>query len=244
MAAQAQRATLLRLLQGSQRAMQEIEAAVRRYQEARAAIRLRSPARGGRNRDAEALHQALQTLVRIASEGGAAWTGFLGQSAAIDQLAPSTLGALQDLASEPGHALVDAASRSARNLAPTRGRPISEERILRLQLISSATLAAARTGLHTTISGAGRYRLLIEGVFEIAGIPQSPDHDVRHYLRDRYLDDLYQQLQLIRQRLLDTREPGNKGGASAGVVAENLAADARQLEEAAVVFIGSPAREI
>lgn len=244
MVAQAQRATLLRLLRGSQRALREVEAAVWRYQAERAAMRLRGPARGSRNRDAEALHQALQTLVRIASQGGAAWAGFLEQSAASGRLAPSTLGALQDLASEPGRALADAAARSARSLAPTRGRPVSEERGLRLQLISSATLAAVRTGLHTTTSGAGRYRLLIEGVFEIAGIPQSPDHDVRHYLRDRYLDDLYQQLQLIRQRLLDTRESENKGGASAEAVAESLAIDARRLEEAAVAFIGGPVREI
>lgn len=178
------RERLLALLNGSEKALRLIEAAIARYIEllpiAREAMQKPSEIK----KEADDLHLALKNLVRIIASGGEAWEYFKAGAMADGLALPlhQLTEALGSGASESGEALVFAASQSADDLKPTQSRPKSADKISRFIFLFH--LANAAREANVLISrNSKQFQEIIDISFEAVNIVADPEHDIRKYLQ-------------------------------------------------------------
>lgn len=179
-----ERLRLHALLNGSDKAVRQIEAAIAHYAEmlpmARAAKQLPSEVK----KDADDLHKALQTIVRIIADGGDAWE-FFKSNAADDGLAKplhQLIEALGPGAGEPGDALVLIAEQNAVELKPTKSRPRSPDKVSRFSLMFHVANAARDAGVLISRNSTA-FQEITATVFSTANIHADPDHDIREFLK-------------------------------------------------------------
>jgi len=117
-----ERLKLHALLNGSDKAVRQIEAAIAHYDEMRLIARAAKQIPTEVKKDADDLHKALQTIVRIIANGGDAWEFFKSNAAADGLTTPlhQLTDALGPGIGEPGDALVLIAEQNA--ATPTRSR--------------------------------------------------------------------------------------------------------------------------
>jgi hypothetical protein len=179
-----ERLRLHALLNGSDKAVRQIEAAITHYAEmlpmARAAKQLPSEVK----KDADDLHKALQTIVRIITNGGDAWEFFKSSAAADGLTTPlhQLTEALGPGIGEPGDALVFVAEQNAADLKPTKSRPRSPDKVSRISLMSHVANAARDAGVLISRNSTA-FQEITAAVFLAANIHADPDHDIREFLK-------------------------------------------------------------
>lgn len=189
-----ERLRLHALLNGSDKAVRQIEAAIGHYAEmlpmARAAKQLPSEVK----KDADDLHKALQTIVRIIADGGEAWDNFKARASEEGLAAPlhCLAEALGTGAGEPGEALASVAQQNAADMKPTRNRPRSPEKAERFVLLFHMIDAANDAGVPVSRSNVD-FLEIIETAYEAAGISNrthgrefglhNAENDLKEYLK-------------------------------------------------------------
>jgi hypothetical protein len=189
-----ERARLQALLNDSERAVQRIEESIGRYQTMLPIARLVEQKPSEIKKDAEDLHQALQTLVRIIANGGEAWDNFKASAAEEGLAAPlhCLAEALGTGVGEPGEALASVAQQNAADMTPTRSRPRSPEKAERFVLLFHVIGAANDAGVPVSRSNAD-FLEIIETAYEAAGISNrthgrefglhNAENDLKEYLK-------------------------------------------------------------
>ncbi|WP_146180568.1 hypothetical protein [Limnohabitans curvus] len=179
-----ERLRLHALLNGSDKAVRQIEAAITHYAEmlpmARAAKQLPSEVK----KDADDLHKALQTIVRIIADGGDAWEFFKSNAADEGLVKPlhQLTEALGPGAGEPGDALVLIAEQNAADLKPKKSRPRSPDKVSRFSLMFHVANAARDAGVLISRNSTA-FQEITAAVFLAANIHADPDHDIREFLK-------------------------------------------------------------
>lgn len=178
-----ERKRLLALLNGSDKAVRLIESAISRYTLMRPIARDAAQKPTEIKKDADDLHKALQTLVRIIADSGDAWMNFKAGAGAEGLSIPLNMltDALGPGAGEPGDALVLIAAETAADLKPGIGRPKGADNVSRIGLIFHVANAARDAGVLVSRNSKA-FQEISEAVYVAAGIPQSPERDIRDYL--------------------------------------------------------------
>lgn len=171
-----ERKRLLALLNGSDKAVRLIESAITRYTLMRPISLDAAQKPTEIKKDADELHKALQTLVRIIADSGDAWMNFKAGAGAEGLSAP-----LEMLTDALGP-LALVAAETATDLKPRRKRPKSEEKVSRIGLIFHVATAARDAGVLVT-RNSNPFQEIAETVYMAAGIDVSPEHDIRDYLK-------------------------------------------------------------
>lgn len=178
-----ERSRLLALLNGSEKAVRQIEEAITRYAVMLPMARAAKQKPTEVKRDADELHQALQTLVRIIGESGEAWQN-VKAAAAAEGLADTVFSLAESMApgrGEPGDTLVRVAADVADDLKPAKKRPRSPDKVSRFVLMFHTANAARDAGVLVSRNSTA-FQDIAAVVFSAAGIPQDPEHDIREYL--------------------------------------------------------------
>ena len=181
---QRHRESMLALLNGNAQALRKIEFAIGQYLEMLPIARLATQTPRDIKKDADELHQALQSLVRIMADDGEAWANFKAGAAADGQAAAlhNLIEALGPGAGEPGEALAFAAGQTADDLKPSRKRPRSADKNTRFALMFHVANAAQDAGVLVSRNSTA-FREITAIVFEAANIHADPEHDIREYLK-------------------------------------------------------------
>lgn len=188
---QQERARLQALLNGSERAVRRIEDAIGRYSTMLPIARQAKQEPKEIKRDADDLHQALQTLVRIIADGGEAWTNFKASAAADGQAMPLHC-LIEALGPGPGEALARVAHETAEDLKPIKRRPRSPEKVERFVLLFHVISAATEAGVIVS-RGSPAFLEIVETAYEAAGISNrakgrefglhNAENDLKEYLK-------------------------------------------------------------
>lgn len=180
------RAELLRLLNGSVKALRRIEGAVARYRADLPTEIEREQTPTQIAEDAKRLHNAIQTIAGLIASGGDAWLAFKENCASDGaegvQALHHLVEALGAGRGESGHLLTAAAAVTADELKPTRKRPKSAAKAVRFALVFHTAQAAADAGVLVSRSSAS-FQQIMAAVFHAANIVADPDHDIREYLK-------------------------------------------------------------
>lgn len=191
---QEERARLQALMNDSERAVRRIEDAINRYSVMLPIARRAKQKPGEIKKDADDLHQALQTLVRIIADGGDAWSNFKAGAAADDLAMPlhCLIEALGPGAGEPGEALTRVAKETVEYLKPTKSRPRSPDKAERFVLMFHLIVAANEAGVPVSRNNHA-FMEIIETAYEAAGISNraarrefglhNAENDLKEYLK-------------------------------------------------------------
>lgn len=181
---QDERARLQALLNDSESAVRRIEDAISRYSAMLPIARQAAQKPSEIKKDADDLHQALQTLVRIIADEGNAWGNFKACAADDGLAAPlhHLIEALGPGESEPGEAMARAAAQSASELQPTKGRSRTPDKAERFVLMFQVGAAAREAGVLISRNSAA-LRQIVEVAFAAANIQADPEHDIRTFLK-------------------------------------------------------------
>lgn len=185
---------MLALLNGNAQALRKIEFAIGQYLEMLPIARQAKQEPREIKNDADELHQALQSLVRIMADDGEAWTNFKAGAAADGQASAlhNLIEALGPGAGEPGEALAFAAAQTADDLKPSRKRPRSAEKSTRFVLMFHVANTAQEAGVLVSRNSTA-FREIIETAYEAAGISNrthgrefglyNAENDLKEYLK-------------------------------------------------------------
>jgi hypothetical protein len=171
-----ERLRLHALLNGSDQAVRQIEAAISHHAEMLPMARMATQKPSEIKKDADDLHKALQTIVRIIAEGGYAWERFKSNAADDGLTMPlhQLTEALGPGAGEPGDALVFVAEQNAADLKSSIGRPQGPEQISRNVLMFHLVNSAREAGVLVSRNSTA-FREIVKTAYEAAGI--SSDHE-------------------------------------------------------------------
>ena len=180
------RAELLRLLNGSEKAVRRIDGAVARYRSDLPTEIEREQTPTQIAEDAKRLRQAIHTIASLIASGGDAWLAFKENCASDGatgvQAVHHLVEALGPGPGEPGDLLTAAAAVTADELKPTRKRPKSAAKAVRFALVFHTAQAATDAGVLVSRSSAA-FQQIMAVVFHAANIVADPDHDIREYLK-------------------------------------------------------------
>ncbi len=180
------RAELLRLLNGSEKAVRRIDGAVARYRSDLPTEIEREQTPTQIAEDAKRLRQAIHTIASLIASGGDAWLAFKENCASDGatgvQAVHHLVEALGPGPGEPGDLLTAAAAVTADELKPTRKRPKSAAKAVRFALVFHTAQAATDAGVLVSRSSAA-FQQIMAAVFRSANIVADPDHDIREYLK-------------------------------------------------------------
>lgn len=181
---QPNRDKMLALLNGSAQGLRKIEFAIGNFLAMLPIARQATQTPSDIKKDADELHQALQSLVRIIAADGDAWSNFKAAAAADGQAAAlaSLIEALGPGAGEHGEALAFVAGQTADDLKPSRKRPRSADKNTRFALMFHVANAAQDAGVLVSRNSTA-FREITAIVFEAANIHADPEHDIREYLK-------------------------------------------------------------
>ncbi len=179
-----ERAQLLALLNGSERAVQRIEEAIGRYITMLPMALQATQKPSEAKKEADRLRQALQTLVGIIADGGEAWNNFRAYAADDGLAVPlhHLIEALGPGANESGEALARVAAQSAIEMTPSGGRRRGPEKAERFILLFHVSNAARDAGVLISRNSAA-FRKITEAAFRAANVDSDPEHDIREYLK-------------------------------------------------------------
>ncbi len=181
------RAELLQLLNGSDKALRRIEEAIVRFNADLPTELKREQTPTQIAEDAKSLHHAIQTIISLIATNGDAWLTFKDFCAAdgVDSIrALNHLAEALDTSGigSPGELLLAASEMAADDLKPIRKRPKSAAKAVRFSLVFHTAQAASEAGVLISRSST-TFQKIMSSVFRAANIMADPEHDIREFLK-------------------------------------------------------------